>query len=265
MRIALGIEYDGRGFCGWQTQPSRCSVQDALEQALSSVAGTRIAVTTAGRTDTGVHAIEQVVHFDTEVTRPLSAWTRGVNTYLPSNLVVLWAKEVPDAFHARFGALSRTYQYLLLNRSVRPALLTGRVGWYHQPLDAAAMVEAAQLLMGEHDFSSFRAAECQAKSPVRTLSHAEVDGCGELLRFTFTANAFLHHMVRNMVGCLLYVGNGSHAPTWITEVLAARDRRISAPTFSADGLYLTQVRYHAQWALPQRTDCVSLLRSVWQS
>ena len=250
MRIALGIEYDGSAFHGWQTQPGGGTVQDALEAALREIAGGPLGVVCAGRTDAGVHATAQVVHFDTGVERPLSAWVRGVNSFLPAAVAVRWAQPVAGDFHARFSAHGRRYRYLLLNRPQRPGVWHGRAGWYHHPLDAAAMQQAADLLLGEHDFSAFRAAECQARSPIRTMRWAQVRRLGELLVFDFEANAFLHHMIRNLVGSLVYVGQGKHPPTWIAELLAGADRRRSAPTFAAAGLYLVGVDYEAHWGLP---------------
>ena len=250
MRFTLALEYDGAPFCGFQSQPSGCSVQDALERAIGSIAGSRIGVVAAGRTDAGVHATSQIVHFDTDVQRPLSAWVRGVNASLPSGIAVLWARSVDDAFHARFAAFARHYTYLLLVRPERPGLCTGRVGWYHRPLDVTAMQQAAVALLGEHDFSSFRAAECQAKTPVKTLHAAHVEAHGEIVRFAFSANAFLHHMIRNLVGALVYVGAGKHDARWMRELLAARDRRLAPPTFAADGLYFTGADYDAKFALP---------------
>ena len=250
MRIALGVEYDGSGFCGWQRQPGLASVQEALETALGAVAGGAVGVVAAGRTDRGVHASGQVVHFDTQAERPVTAWVRGANALLPPGVAVLWAHPVPDAFHARFSAVSRSYHYLLLNHPVRNALMQGKWGWFHQPLDLARMREAVLLLPGTHDFSAFRAAECQAKTPVKTLHQAEVFRCGPLLQFRFTADAFLQHMVRNMVGALVAVGAGRREPGWVAQLLQCRDRTQGAPTFPADGLYLTGVGYPADWHLP---------------
>jgi len=250
MRIALGVEYDGGAFRGWQTQTSGGTVQNALEAALCRIAGTPVDVVCAGRTDAGVHATGQVVHFDTGVERPLSAWVRGVNTFLPATVAVRWAQPVAGDFHARFSAYGRRYRYVLINRPQRPGVWHGRAGWYHHPLDVGVMQKAADLLLGEHDFSAFRAAECQAKSPVKTLRQAEVRRSGELIVFDFEAGAFLHHMVRNLVGSLVYVGQGKHPPAWIGELLAAADRRLAAPTFAAAGLYLVGVRYEAYWGLP---------------
>jgi tRNA pseudouridine38-40 synthase len=253
MRIALGIEYDGSRFLGWQTQPGGGAIQDAVEPALSSIAGESVSVTCAGRTDRGVHAREQVVHFDTQAARPESAWVRGVNATLPESVAVLWAREVPAEFHARYGARARTYRYVLLNRPVRPALAARHVGWYHGALDIAAMREAAARLVGQHDFSAFRSAECQAKSPVRTLHAMDIERDGDRIDFVVRANAFLHHMVRNLVGTLVYVGKGKHPPAWAGEVLEARDRARAAPTFAAEGLYLEKVEYEPHWNLPARS------------
>lgn len=250
MRVALGLEYDGRPFCGWQSQAGGGSVQDALEAALAAIAGRPVRVTAAGRTDAGVHAAMQVVHFDTEAARPASAWVRGANAHLPDAVAILWAREVPPDFHARFSARERSYRYLLLNRPVRPAIGSGRVGWFHVPLDLAAMREAAALLEGEHDFSAFRAAECQAKSALRTVTRIALERHGDLLVLDVWANAFLHHMVRNIVGALVYVGKGKHPPHWIRDVLEGRDRNRAAPTFAADGLYLSSVRYAPPFDLP---------------
>ena len=257
MRTALGLEYDGSTFCGWQSQAGGGSVQDALESALSVVADGPIRVVCAGRTDAGVHALAQVVHFDTEAVRPDTAWVRGVNAHLPASIAVRWAQPVAADFHARFSALGRRYRYLLLNRGQRPGLMAGRVGWYHRPLDADAMAQAAGLLLGEHDFSAFRAAECQAKSPVKTLRRAEVRRHGDLLVFDFEASAFLHHMVRNLVGALVYVGKGAHPPAWLGELLAGRDRARAAPTFEASGLYFAGVDYDPAWNLNAGADATS--------
>ncbi|OFZ70464.1 MAG: tRNA pseudouridine(38-40) synthase TruA [Betaproteobacteria bacterium RBG_16_58_11] len=254
VRIALGLEYDGSHFCGWQTQTNACAVQDALEAALAGIACEPISTASAGRTDTGVHALAQVVHFDTQALRPESAWVRGVNALLPPAVSVRWAREVAPEFHARFSAQARRYRYLLLNRPVRPGLAAGRVGWYHAPLDLDAMQSAAKQLLGEHDFSAFRAAECQAKTPVRTLTELNIRRVNDLLVFDLRANAFLHHMVRNIIGGLVYVGKGKHEPEWLGEILAGRDRKLAAPTFAPDGLYLCGVEYPAQWGIPDSGD-----------
>lgn len=250
MRIALGVEYDGGSFCGWQTQLARCAVQDRLEEALSQIAGERIATICAGRTDAGVHALAQVVHFDTGAERPESAWVRGTNALLPPALAATWARNVSAEFHARYSARARSYRYVLLNHPVRPAADHGRVGWFHLPLDVERMRDAARLLVGEHDFSAFRSAECQARSPLRRLERLDIACRGDHVIFEFCANAFLHHMVRNIVGSLVYVGKGRHPAAWLAEVLASRDRARAAPTFDAAGLYLAGVEYDAGWGLP---------------
>jgi len=251
MRIALGLEYDGSRFLGWQTQPGGGAVQDALTAALSSIGGTPVAVTAAGRTDRGVHARGQVVHFDCATARPLSAWVRGVNAFLPDGVAVLWARETASDFHARYSARSRTYRYVLLNRPVRPALAAHHAGWFHLPLDVDAMRAAAALLVGEHDFSAFRSAECQARTPVRAVHRLDVTRRGERIDFVVEANAFLHHMVRNLVGTLVYAGKGRLSPAQVGEILASRDRARAAPTFAPQGLYLERVAYEARWGLPE--------------
>ena len=253
MRIALGVEYDGSGFFGWQSQADGHTVQDTLQAALSVIASEPVAIIAAGRTDTCVHALEQVVHFDTDVKRPLSAWVRGVNALLPKSVAVLWAHSVPDEFHARFSAQARSYRYLLINRPVRSAVQYGKAGWFHAPLDVEQMREAAQHLLGEHDFSAFRAAECQAKSPIKNLAQLDIQKQGDTIAFDLSADAFLHHMVRNIIGCLVYVGKGKHPPLWVNEVLESRERSLAAPTFAPDGLYLRRITYDAKWGLPQVT------------
>jgi tRNA pseudouridine38-40 synthase len=250
MRIALAVEYDGRAFCGFQSQPSRGAVQDALEAALAGIAAAPVRVHAAGRTDAGVHATSQVVHFDTDAQRPLTAWVRGANSLLPATVAMLWATPVPDTFHARYSAQGRRYSYLLLDRPQRPGLSAGRVGWYHRSLDAAAMQAAAAQLLGTHDFTSFRAAECQARTPVRTLRTLDVVRHGALLRIDCAADGFLHHMIRNILGALVLVGNGSKPAAWVADVLAAADRTRGAPTFAPDGLYFTGADYDPAFALP---------------
>jgi tRNA pseudouridine38-40 synthase len=250
MRRALALEYDGSGFCGFQSQPSGCGIQDALERALAAIAGAAVRAVAAGRTDAGVHATSQIVHFDAAVERPASAWVRGVNANLPPSVAVLWCRSVPPDFHARFGAIARHYTYVLQNRPERPGLGQGRVGWHHAPLDADAMHAAAQQLVGTHDFSSFRAAACQAKSPVKTLSRLRVSRAGAVVRIDVTGDGFLHHMIRNIVGALVEVGAGKRAPRWIGELLHAADRTHGAPTFAPDGLYFTGADYDARMTLP---------------
>lgn len=250
MRIALGLEYDGRRFTGWQTQPGGGAVQDAVERALQAFAGVSLATICAGRTDSGVHATYQVVHIDTDLDRPLEAWVRGVNAHLPGEVAVRWSRSVPETFHARFGATRRRYDYWLLNDAVRSPLAAGRVGWVFRALDDKAMHAAAQTLLGRHDFSAFRASECQAASPVREVHRFDVQRFGRLVRVRIEANAFLHHMVRNLVGLLVYIGLGRQPVDWAAAVLATRDRAQAAPTFAADGLYLTYVQYDSALDLP---------------
>lgn len=250
MRIALGVEYDGAHFCGWQSQPQKCGVQDSIEVAIKHISHQSVRIHAAGRTDAGVHALMQVVHFETEVTRPLSAWVRGVNAFLPSSIRVIWAHDVDDGFHARFSATQRHYQYLLVNQPTASAVHADKAGWYHLPLNVSAMQAAIIYLQGEHDFSAFRASECQAKTPIRNLTAATVAIYGESIVFNFSANAFLQHQVRNMVGALIYVGNGKYPPEWIKGLLAEKNRTLSPPTFSPNGLYLTGVVYDAKYNLP---------------
>ena len=251
MRIALGVEYDGSAYSGWQSQPEAPNIQDALQAALGGIAGEPVSVQAAGRTDAGVHALEQVVHFDTNIKRPLTAWVRGANALLPQGIAVLWAHEVPEEFHARFSAQARSYQYILINRPSRLGVHHGKAGWFHAPLDVEAMRAAGELLLGEHDFSAFRSSECQAKTPVKHLQRLDIEPRGDTIFFDLTADAFLHHMVRNIVGCLVYVGKGKHPPQWMREVLEGRDRKYAAPTFMPDGLYLKRIHYDPKWQLPQ--------------
>jgi tRNA pseudouridine38-40 synthase len=250
VRIALGIEYDGAGFNGWQTQPDGRSVQDALERALAELAGTPISTLCAGRTDAGVHALDQVVHFDTDVRRPLAAWVRGTNRFLPPTVAVRWARSVDADFHARFSATRRAYDYWICNEPVRSPLAHRRATWIFRPLDVSAMQRAAEQLVGTHDFSSFRSTECQAASPVRTLHGLDVAASGRWIRVRAEANAFLHHMVRNLAGALVAVGLGRESAAWLGALLAARDRTQGAPTLAADGLYLARVEYDPRFALP---------------
>ena len=226
-------------------------MQDALETALAAIAAEPISVTAAGRTDRGVHAREQVAHFDTAAARPQSAWVRGVNAFLPESIAVLWARPVDAQFHARYSAIARTYRYRLINRPVRPALAARHAGWYHAPLDVDAMRAAARALVGEHDFSAFRAAECQAKTPVRTVHSIAIEQSAERIDFIIRANAFLQHMVRNIVGSLVYVGAGKQPAQWIAQLLASRDRNKAAPTFAPEGLYLEKIEYDVKWGFPQ--------------
>ncbi len=250
MRIAAGVSYDGHGYCGWQSQANRCGVQDQVESALGEIAGHSIRVHAAGRTDTGVHALSQVIHFDVEVSRPDTAWVRGVNAFLPDNIRIEWARKVDEDFHARFSAFARGYEYLLYNASVAPAIMSTKAGWYHLPLALNPMQAAIKYLEGEHDFSAFRAADCQANTPVRHMHAAKVVQFGRYFKFSFNANAFLHHQVRNMVGALIYIGKGAHPPEYMQSLLAQKDRTLSPPTFSPCGLYLSYVGYDKRWQLP---------------
>ena len=263
MRIALGISYSGSAYEGWQSQLSGRTVQDKLEHALGKFAAQPIRVMCAGRTDAGVHALMQVVHFDTLIERDIASWVRGTNAFLPADIAVQWARVMPAGFHSRGSAIARRYAYIVLESPVRPSVDAGRVGWIYRPLYAAAMQQAALHLLGEHDFSSFRAAQCQAKTPVKTINRIHISqraGTGSSYwRFEFEANAFLHHMIRNIMGCLLAVGQGKQAPAWMLEVLSARCRDAAAPTFSPDGLYFLGPLYDEQYGLPTRTPAIDWL------
>jgi tRNA pseudouridine38-40 synthase len=267
MRVALGVSYNGQAYSGWQSQPSGNTVQDRLEAALARFATHPISTLCAGRTDAGVHGLMQVVHFDTELDRAPFSWVRGTNTFLPPDIAVQWARPVPDAFHCRASAVARRYAYVLLQSPVRPSVDAGRVGWVFHALDGQAMRDAAAHLLGEHDFTSFRAAACQAKSPVKTLRRIAITqrggtpdadygnhGCAPCYwRFEFEGNAFLHHMIRNIMGCLITVGQGLQPPEWMRAVRDARSRDAAAPTFAPDGLYFLGPVYDAAWGLPTRT------------
>jgi tRNA pseudouridine38-40 synthase len=253
MRLALGISYHGQAYEGWQSQPSGCTVQDQLENALAQFAAQPVSTVCAGRTDAGVHGLMQVVHFDTDLQREEFSWVRGTNRFLPADIAVQWAKPVPDAFHSRASAVSRRYAYVVLESAVRPSVDAGRVGWVFRPLEVAAMQQAAALLVGQHDFSSFRASSCQARTPVKTITRIAITRRGAYWRFDFEADAFLHHMIRNIMGCLLVIGQRQQPPQWMGQVLAARDRDAAAPTFSPDGLYFLGPVYGPQWNLPSRT------------
>jgi len=250
MRLAAVVEYDGTGFSGWQWQDDTPSVQQAVEQAISRVADHPVRVTVAGRTDAGVHALAQVIHFDTMAQRSAHGWVRGTNSNLPDTVALLWAGEVSDDFNARFSATGREYRYLILNRPVRPAVLAGRVTHEYRPLDVDRMREAATLLVGTHDFSSYRAMQCQAKSPIRELRALEITRDGDRVVIRASANAFLHHMVRNLVGVLATIGAGERPPAWAQEVLEARDRTVAGITAPSDGLYLTAVEYPERFGIP---------------
>ena len=255
-RIALGLSYAGQNYLGWQSQPDGNTVQDKLEVALAAFCalpkGQRVITLCAGRTDSGVHGLAQVVHFDTDLDRDASSWVRGTNRYLPDDIAVQWAKAMPANFHSRGSAIARRYAYVLLESAVRPSLETGKVGWVHRPLSLAPMQEAAKVLLGEQDFSSFRAAQCQALSPVKTMRHIAISQRGAYWRFEFEASAFLHHMIRNIMGCLITIGQGTQDPDWMAKVLAARSRAVAAPTFSPDGLYFLGPVYEAHWGLPDK-------------
>ena len=250
-RIAAVVEYDGAGFSGWQRQDGVPSVQQAVEAALSQVADEPVRVTVAGRTDAGVHAAAQVIHFDAHARRSDYAWLRGANSNLPDNVALLWAAEVAADFHARFAATGREYHYVILNRPVRPTHLARRVTHEYRALDVARMQVAASYLTGTHDFSSFRAMQCQAKSPVRELRELAVRRHGEFVVIKAAANAFLHHMVRNLAGVLMDIGAGEHEPVWARAVLEARDRTVGGITARPDGLYLTAVDYPERFGIPR--------------
>ncbi len=254
-RLAMGVEYDGGGFHGWQTQrPGVRTVQDCVEAALSRVADHPVKVHCSGRTDTGVHAEGQVIHFDTRASRPRRSWVLGGNTFLPPDICIRWARPVCTDFHARFSAQGRHYRYDILNRPTRPALGRGRVVWVHRPLDAERMHRAGQVLVGRHDFSSYRALGCQAKSPVREVFYLRVTRAGERIRLEIGANGFLHHMVRNIAGVLIAIGKGEHPVGWAAEVLALRDRTLGGVTAPPQGLSLVRVDYPARFGLPEAED-----------
>jgi tRNA pseudouridine38-40 synthase len=258
-RLALGVAYRGTAYHGWQSQLDGQTVQDELEKALSSFAAVPVATLCAGRTDAGVHAVNQVVHIDAPVRREPFSWVRGTNRFLPSDIAVQWCRPVAPGFHARYSALGRRYRYVLLESAVRPAVEQGQCGWVFRPLQADAMRAAADCLIGEHDFSAFRAAGCQAATPVKTLRNLEIVRSGAYWRFDFDASAFVYHMVRNIMGCLIAVGQGSQPPQWMATVLASRDRRIAAPTFPADGLYFVGPYYDAAHGLPEHTPALDWL------
>ena len=265
MRIALGLSYAGQAYQGWQSQPSGQTVQDKLEQALQAFACEPVQTLCAGRTDAGVHGLMQVVHFDTPLERDPFSWVRGTNRFLPSDIAVQWAHPVPERFHSRASARSRRYAYILLESPVRPSVEAGRVGWVFRPLNLDALRAGARYLLGEHDFSAFRASSCQALSPIKHLMRVDIErraahplsgpssNGSAYWRFDFEANAFLHHMIRNLMGSLIQVGQGLRPPEWIAEVLASRSRDMAAPTFAADGLYFLGPRYDAEWGLPDHT------------
>ncbi len=242
-RIALGIEYDGCGYHGWQIQPTQNTVEGQVTRALSKIANTPIKITCAGRTDVGVHALGQVVHFDTDVERPLDAWVRGTNSFLPPDIAIQWAREVPVTFHARFSAKSRSYRYVIYNVPTRSALYARQTTWHRKPLNHHLMKEAAHYFIGTHDFSALRDADCQAKSPVRTVTQLDIDRDGDFITVHITANAFLHHMVRNVIGVLLPIGEGIQPPAWAKAVLTSVDRKQAGITAPSQGLTLMTVAY----------------------
>lgn len=250
-RIALGIEYDGSAFHGWQSQKTVPTIQSTVEKALSRIADSAIPIYCAGRTDAGVHATGQVVHFETDIVRSLQAWTVGTNTYLPNTISIRWAEEVDNHFHARFSALSRCYRYIIYNHAIRSALLDQRTTWYPYYLDEKKMQLAANYLLGEQDFSSFRAAQCDAKTPMRCVQFCQVSRLADRVVIDIQANAFLHHMVRNIAGVLMRIGAGFEEPEWMQYVLFAKDRRAAAETAPASGLYLTKVNYSSQYIFPE--------------
>ncbi|QSA97606.1 tRNA pseudouridine(38-40) synthase TruA [Methylococcus sp. EFPC2] len=250
-RLALGIEYDGSAFAGWQIQRDRRSVQECVEAAVGQVANEPVDVVCAGRTDAGVHAYEQVAHFDTQAKRDLRSWLLGVNTALPDDVRILWVKEVEADFHARYSAIARFYRYTILNRAMKSALQRRQVTWCFRPLNAEKMHAGAQHLIGDHDFSSFRAQSCQSHSPQRIMHFIRVSREGEWVHIDLSANAFVHHMVRNIAGVLIDIGSGKHPPDWAREVLEARDRALGGVTAPPDGLYLGGVFYPEPFGLPK--------------
>ena len=258
MRIAAILEYDGSDFCGWQRQEQARTVQAVVEAALSRVADEPIQVTVAGRTDAGVHGLAQVIHFDTSAVRSNYSWMRGANSNLPSEVAFLWVGPVDDNFHARYSATGRHYQYIVLNRPPRPTYLARRVTHEYRPLDIKRMQQGARHLLGEHDFTSFRATECQARSPVRELRALEVLRQDEFVHIRAHANAFLHHMVRNLAGVLMTIGAGEREPDWARQVLAARDRRAGGVTAAPDGLYLREIEYPDSFSIPRLSRVVGL-------
>jgi len=259
VRVVLGVSYRGQAYQGWQSQPGGQTIQDQLERALGKFADQPQRTVCAGRTDTGVHALNQVVHLDTEIAREPQSWVRGTNRFLPDDIAVQWCKLTDDGFHARYGAVGRRYVYVLLESVVRPAVEAGAVGWSFRPLDGDAMRVAAKLLIGEHDFSAFRSAECQAASAVKTMREITITKRGAYWRFEFDASAFLHHMVRNLMGCLIAVGSGVRDERWLAGVLTTRERRLAAATFSADGLYFVGPYYDPVHAIPDRTAAMDWL------
>ena len=257
--VALGLSYRGQAYSGWQSQPGGRTVQDRVESALSAFTDAPVRCISAGRTDAGVHALNQVVHFDTVAEREAFSWVRGTNRFLPGDIAVEWCRFVSAGFHSRANAIGRRYAYVLRESPARPALETGLVGWSFRPLDGTAMRQAAGVLLGEHDFSAFRSAECQALSPVKTLRRIGIERRGAYWRFDFEADAFLHHMIRNIMGCLVAVGSATRPVDWLADVLQARNRALAAPTFLPDGLYFVGPYYDPVHDIPERTAAMDWL------
>lgn len=260
-RLALGVSYSGQAYRGWQSQSCGNTIQDHLERALAAFCGRPVSTICAGRTDTGVHGLMQVVHLDTPLTREPQSWIRGTNRYLPLDIAIQWVQPVPHDFHARASALARRYVFVILQSPYRPSVEAGRVGWVFRPLDGDAMQMAAAHLVGTHDFTSFRASQCQSHTPVKTLHHITIQRVGDYWRFEFEANAFLHHMIRNIMGCLIDIGQGKHRADWMADVLAARSRKAAAPTFAPDGLYFDRPVYATHWGLPDEVPAMAWLPS----
>ncbi len=261
-RIALGVEYDGSGYCGWQWQPGRASIQSEVQKSLTKVANRPVEIVCAGRTDAGVHAMEQVVHFDVNVDRTQGAWLLGGNSNLPGNIRILWVKSVSNDFHARSSAIARLYRYVIFNRPVKSALMQNRVTWCYELLDAKIMHEAAQSLLGHHDFSSFRAQGCQSKSPFRTIHFVDVSRDGDKVYIDICANAFLHHMVRNIAGVLMEIGIGKRLPQWTEELLGVKNRVCGGVTAAPYGLYLKAVYYPPQFGISKHPEFNKLPENI---
>ena len=262
MKIALGIEYAGCNYYGWQKQSISPTIQETVESALSAIANEIIKVYCAGRTDTGVHAIQQVIHFETSSERELHSWVMGANSKLPNDISVIWALNVDDSFHARFTAKNRTYQYLILNRRSRPAILNGLVTWECQELDFKKMVDSSKCLLGEHDFTSFRAVSCQSDSAIRKIYELEINKAKDLFVITVRANGFLHHMVRNIAGVLIAIGAGKENMDWIVDVLNAKDRTVAGVTAEPDGLYLANIEYPEHYSIPKPKKIPAVLNLI---
>ncbi len=259
MRIALVLEYDGSHYHGWQAQTGLHTVQQAVENAISKVADSPISVVCAGRTDTGVHATNQVIHFDTDKERSIRAWIHGVNSFLPKDVCVKWGKELPETFHARYSATARRYRYVIYNGAIRPAVLRSNMTWQYRQLDHRLMHQAGQFLLGENDFTSFRSVQCQSKTPMRNVHQLQVTRTHDLVVIDITANAFLHHMVRNIAGVLIAVGSGKNPVSWVEEVLKAKDRKLGAETAPPYGLYFVEVTYPQEFTVLQNPPGPSFL------